>query len=140
MCAFAWGKGKTANLAWRGKQAAIACDELHRTITFEREGVEPRIRSIEKPQAQRTGGGLEKGIGRSVHIDALTHHPHHPRVHIERVNKAARAVDHAILHDERYVIYTVPARQIEAILFLVAHVDRGSKSGIDLWSGPAMQM
>ena len=47
---------------------------------------------------------------------------------------------HAILHDERYVIYTVPARQIEAILFLVAHVDRGSKSGIDLWSGPAMQM
>ena len=40
--------------------------------------------------------------------------------------------------DRRGFRLDTPARQIEAILFLVAHVDRGSKSGIDLWSGPLM--
>ena len=122
------------------EQAAIARDQLHRTITFERKIVKAGVRSIEDAQPQLACLCVEHSVFSAVDEYPAPAHAHHPCVHAQRVNQPPGSIDHAVLHDQRNVVDAIVARQVEALFLVIADIDRRGEPGIDLRPGFALQV
>ena len=94
----------------RCQQSAIARDQLHRPVAFEREGAKPGIRSVENTQPDLSGACFEQRVAGAVDIDGIALNTHHPGVHVQRIDYPARTVDDTVLYDQGNVVDTIFAR------------------------------